>query len=670
MIELKKAREIKENIKNLVEEQKLDMANELIYEYKNIIDFDLEVENISAIVDFYKGNLEKAEKKLLNIYNKFEFNFDVNYNLGIVYMYMKEYEKATKHYIRSMCIDKDKSNLGIKELEFMVKNKKITTENLNKIKYEQFEIFTNYQKVFPKGINKTNYIEQNLTINNKDYSTGIYDYYFAERDGILKEYDEKISGMYKFELIESNVYDKFSLKTTKTTVIPIMIKSEDIKIQITVNKKQYSVKNILPNRYYYYRFNKNEDIKIHSKNGKFVLGKPIYIEFNTKIPKLVLNIFIDGLSEKFIEDEGLKNVMPNAYKFFQKGTICENAYVSGDWTYVSLASFFTGMYTTNHKVYHPDYNTFSLYNKELYSEIFNKNGYYTAKIDGDWRSTPSNGYVKGIDRYIYQTSLRGMHTDEVINETIEHLDAFKEKNNFVWICLPDLHDIADEFENRISVQVNNPIETRIFDKTNETSVRKIYDKKKIFKYGTQLKRIDRYLGLLFNYIKENYKEDEYIISLVADHGQGYFIKDKFLDDGRTKVAMMFRGKNIPIGKCSEMIQGLDLFPIILNAAEINDVHLKDGNLPKYFGGKKGREFTYTESIFPGSPYRATINDLDHKFFFETKEDCEKDGRIKIDGYTVELINKHTNQNETDIYKEKVKKYLDVIFQHIKEYIII
>ncbi|KMJ93127.1 hypothetical protein CBCST_22095, partial [Clostridium botulinum C str. Stockholm] len=85
MIQLKKAREIKENIKKLVEEQKLDMANELIYEYKNIIDFDLEVENISAIIDFYKGNLEKAEKKLLNIYNKFEFNFDVNYNLGIVY---------------------------------------------------------------------------------------------------------------------------------------------------------------------------------------------------------------------------------------------------------------------------------------------------------------------------------------------------------------------------------------------------------------------------------------------------------------------------------------------------------------------------------------------------------------------------------------------------------
>ncbi|WP_275936066.1 hypothetical protein [Clostridium haemolyticum] len=33
------------------------------------------------------------------------------------------------------------------------------------------------------------------------------------------------------------------------------------------------------------------------------------------------------------------------------------------------------------------------------------------------------------------------------------------------------------------------------------------------------------------------KRNEYII-----YGQGYFVKDKFLDDGRTRVAMMFRGK--------------------------------------------------------------------------------------------------------------------------------
>ncbi|KEH88680.1 MULTISPECIES: sulfatase-like hydrolase/transferase [Clostridium] len=669
-MEINKLRVLKENIKVAIEEQKLDIADQLIYEYKTLVDFDLEIENMSAIIDFYRGSLQEAEVKLLKLYNKFEFNFDVNYNLGIVYMYMGEYEKATQYYIRAMYFDNSKMKVVMQEIEFMIQENKISSALLQQIKTQQFEILGGYQKQFPMSVDGTNYIGQPLTIENKSYYTGMYDFYFAERDGMLLEYDSKISDMYKVELFEGDMYSKFALKTNVKTIIPIMINKTNVQVKVKVNNEEFILNNMIPNRYYYYAFNKNESILIYSNKEKFILGKPIEIKENNKKPKLLLNIFVDGLSQKFIEEQGLQEVMPNAYKFFKEGTICENAYVSGEWTYVSLPSFFTGMYTSNHKMYHPDYNTFLLYNKELYSEVIQNDGYFTAKIDGDWRSTPSNGYIKGIDRYIYQPCVRGMHTDEVINETIEHLEAFKEKNNFVWMCLPDLHDIADEFENRISVQVNNPIETRIFEKTSETSVRKTYDEKKVFKYGTQLKRIDRYLGLLFNYIKDNYKEDEYIISLVADHGQGYFIKDKFLDEGRTKVAMMFRGKNIPKGICTEMVQGLDLFPIILNAAEIKNVDLKDGNVPKYFGGEIERKFAYTESIFPGSPYRATINDLEHKFFFETKEECQKDGRFKIDGYTVELINKHTNKDETNIHKEKVEEYLQIIFEHIKEYIII
>ncbi|KEI10662.1 sulfatase-like hydrolase/transferase [Clostridium botulinum C] len=670
MIQLKKAREIKENIKKLVEEQKLDMANELIYEYKNIIDFDLEVENISAIIDFYKGNLEKAEKKLLNIYNKFEFNFDVNYNLGIVYMYMEQYQESTMHYIRCMCIDSTKMDLVMQEIEFMLNQNKISGDKLKEIKDIQIKVFNNYQKQFPQAKDASNYVENNLIINNSMYSIGIYDHYFTERDGILGQYDEKISDIYKFEMFKSDVYKDFRIKTKNKIVIPIMIKKQNTRIKVSVDNKEFLLNTMLPNRYYYYKFNKNENVRIFCDEGEFIIGKPIEFNVNNKKPKLILNIFVDGLSQEFLEKKEFHKVMPNAYNFFKEGTICNNTHVSGEWTYVSLASFFSGMYTTNHKVYHPDYSTFSLYNKELYSEIIQKNGYFTAKIDGDWRSTPSNGYIKGIDRYLYQPTIRGMFTDEVISETIEHLDTFKEKNNFVWIYSHELHDVADELEGRISVQTQEAINSRIFNKTNESSVRKTYDEKKIIKYEAQLKRIDRYLGILFNYINENYKEDEYIISLVADHGQGYFVKDKFLDDGRTKVAMMFKGKNIPKGECNEMVQGLDLFPIILNAAEIKDVDLKDGNIPKYFGGEKERKFTYTESIFPGSPYRAVINDFQHKFFFEAKENCQIDGRFKIDGYALELINKNTGRNEVEVYKEKVNEYLKVIFNHIKEYIII
>ncbi|AWZ48188.1 sulfatase [Clostridiaceae bacterium 14S0207] len=671
MINLEELRVLKNQLKDAVEQQDLNRADKLINKYQLNAKYDIEVENISAIVEFYKGNLQKAERKLLNIYKNFEFNLDVNLNLGIVYMTLGKDEEAVKYFIRSMCIDNSKFNMIMDQVENILLNG-FSREKFNEIKEEIFQVFSTYQKAFPKSQNKDDYVGKIFDIKDESYGVGIYDHYFAERTGLLKDFDLKLDTMYKLELFNSKTLKTYKTKVeNKKIIIPIMPIDNKAEIKVKVNGQQYTLNKGLTNRFYYYAFYLNDVVEITS-NEEFIMGKIIELEEKkTESPKLILNIFIDGLSQKFIEENGLQRVMPNAYKFFKEGTICTNTYVSGEWTYVSLASFFTGMYSNHHRFYHPDFSSFSLYDKKLFSEILQDNGYFTAKIDGDWRSTPTMGYVKGIDRYLYQACVMGMHTDEVINETIEHLDTFKEKNNFIWICLPDLHDIADEFENRISVQVNNHIETRVFEKTDETSVRKGYDERKIYKYGTQLKRIDRYLGLLFNYIKDNYEEDEYIMSLIADHGQGYFVQpDRFLDDGRTKVAMMFRGKNIPKGQCDEMIQGLDLFPIILNALGIKNTNLNDGNVPKYFSGERERKYTYSESIFPKSPYRATINDLKHKFFFETKEECQVDGRFKIDGYKFQLINKETDEDETEVYGEKVQKYLQIIFEHIKEYIII
>ncbi|NFQ87861.1 sulfatase [Clostridium botulinum] len=660
---------MKEELNKAINNEEFNIAEDLIKQYEIQADYDIEVKNIKAVLEFYKGNVEEAKEILLYIFNKFEFNFDMNINLGIIYIACNEYRDAIKYFIRSMIIDTSKVEIVMPYVETILNNG-FSSEEFSKIKFEVMQLFSTYQKVFPKSIDGNNYVGKMVTINDNEYGVGIYDYYLAERTGIFKEFNDELYTMYKLEMFNSSKTKRVEVQAINSDiVIPIMSLNDNSVIHATVNGIMYELNKGLAQRFCYYTFNKNDQIIIES-NDDFIIGKVIERKGEKSKPKLVLNVFVDGLSQKFLDEKGFKNAMPNSYNFFKEGTICTNNYVSGDWTYVSLASFFTGMYSTDHKFYHPDFSSYSLYNKKLFSEVFQENGYFTSKIDGDWRSTPTMGYAKGIDRYVYQPCVMGMHTDEVINETIEHLDAFKEKNNFMWICLPDLHDIADEYENRLSVQVNNPIETRVFHKTNETSVRKTYDEKKIFKYGTQLRRIDRYLGMLFNYIKENYKEDEYIISVVADHGQGYFIKDEFLDDGRIKTAMMFRGKGIPKGECTELTQGMDLFPVMLNAAQIKDVDLKDGNVPKYFGGESEREYVYSESIFCNDPYRATINDKVHKFFFETKENCQVDSRFKIDGYTIKLINKSTNKDETSIYEEKVEKYLKVIFNHIKEYIII
>lgn len=660
-----KHKEYKKQIECLINEGKLEETKSLLREYKNIQPNDFDNYIFEALIYYLEERFDEAIQILKSIYHKYEFNTELNYNLGLILFNKGEFDEAFYYLLRGICFDESdkKSEIVdfIKESVFSgLEDKDIVDKVKNSMSLRGFP---------KKGDGEIFCGEKVFSYDGKNYYSGIYDYYYPERTGIFLE-NLKNESLLKTENIPAEKARRISFECTKKTVIPLMVKNRKQKVNLVLNDKEYVLKNLLENRFYYYTFNEGDKVKISSENN-FILGKKIILEKDDKKPSLILNIFVDGLSQKFLEENGLEDVAPNIYKFFKKGTICTNAYVTGDWTYVNLASFFSGKYITNHRIYHPRYESEGLYNQKLYSEVFNENGYFSAKIDGDWRSNPIEGYLKGIDRYVYQPSLVGMHADDVIIETIEHLEAFKDKNNFVWICLPDLHDIADEFEMRLSTQIENTIESRCFDKTVESSVKKKKDYTKNLRYRTQLKRLDTYIQILFDYIKNNYDENDYLVSLFADHGQGYLVKsDEFLDEERIKVPMMFRGRNIKNGICNDMIEGLDLFPIIFNALEIKDYPANDTVLPEYFGGSKSREYIYCESIFPKQKYCVAIIDNEDKYFFTTNNVTSQDGRINIsDGYGVKVVNKKSNEDVTSERNQKIEEYTKIVFEHIKEYII-
>lgn len=659
-------KQIKYEIENMINENKLEEAKIKLKKYEKDIQYDLDIIILKSNIYFLETNYDEAEQILINIYHKYKYNHELNYNLGIIKYYKNKYLESLYHILWACTLNNEYINNSKEVLGSILEksNKKDYNDVVIKVKKET----TNNQRKFPWSE-----IEEKLLygekINNTHYC-GIYDHYYDERYKV--NFNNKIdySLFMKSEVIPGENCKEISIRSEDDYIIPIMLKHSYQPVEIQVDDKINVFNYMLKNQFYYYKFDKNTDVKIRSYDD-FIAGDKIVLRRDKNKPSLILNIFIDGLSEKFIEDYNLKDIAPNIYNFFDKGTICNNTYTTGEWTYVSLASFFTGKYTTNHRMYHPQYDTDNLLINELYSEIFKKQGYYCAKIDGDWRSNPAIGYTKGFDRYLYQASVRGMHSEDVIIETIEHLETFKEKNNFLWICIPDLHDIADEYETKSSVQVNSSIQCRTFEKSDETSVRKKRDDNKIERYQIQLKRIDTYINILFSYIRDNYDDDDILISLIADHGQGYLVKsDEFLDEERIKIPMMFRGKNIPRGICDELISGVDLMPIILKTIGVNHFDKKDGNIPRYFGGDISRKYVYSESIFPNSPYYAALNDKKYKFFFTTKEVCTNDGRLNIEGYEVSLIEKETGFNKTKDEPEKVLEFTNEVINHIKEYIVI
>lgn len=44
---------------------------------------------------------------------------------------------------------------------------------------------------------------------------------------------------------------------------------------------------------------------------------------------------------------------------------------------------------------------------------------------------------------------------------------------------------------------------------------------KKIQYEQMLQYMDRYLGMLFSYLENTYEENELIVALFSDHGQGF-----------------------------------------------------------------------------------------------------------------------------------------------------
>ncbi|MFW6029184.1 MAG: sulfatase-like hydrolase/transferase, partial [Halanaerobiales bacterium] len=360
-----------------------------------------------------------------------------------------------------------------------------------------------------------------------------------------------------------------------------------------------------------------------------------------------------------------ENVLPNTYMFFKKGTIFTNCYSNGGWTLPSAPSIFTGKHISNHKIYHQDYPHDISKNNTLISEKYSAEDYLTFQVAGNWRMTPNYGYVKGFDRTIYK---KAIGVQEVIMNFFEHMRAFSTRNHYIWLSIFDLHHFINGLPD-ISNQVKNSLTAHDYNIDNsKKSPFHDYDKNKIERYVNEIKRIDYYLSILYNYIEENYNKSEILVCLCSDHGKGFLSPENgTLIDSRAKVPFMIRGKNIPTIGSEELLSNIDIYPILLNKSGIS-VNKVDGKIPKVLGGEKERDYVYSESIYPGQTYKAVIRDKTSKFTFQSEGKVKNDGRFSLGNFMYQLLDSASGEEQTN--KQKIKKYTELVLEHIKEMVII
>ncbi|WP_337103601.1 sulfatase-like hydrolase/transferase [Paenibacillus sp. YIM B09110] len=666
-------KEQKLEIEQLLTDNMLAQAEENINRYGSLVN-NADYYILKATLHFQKGEAEQTREILLEALRKHPFHFEIHMNLGVVYEALNDSFTGTKHYAYAAkyaptAMEKEE---GISNLERLITelthDRSINQKQLDAKIVECNKIMKEGDaRAFPFDQHGESLIRKVMHAGTaQEYMFNMY------KSHAIIDATNGSRLYFKTEMFKGNeAANEANVELLGPSIVPVSLIDPLTAVEFTINDNHYSFsdRNLALNRYHYLKFNETGMLKVEANKPIFV-GHPIPVATEPKKPRLVLKIFIDGLSYKFLEQNSLAEIMPNAYAFFSNGFISTNSYAASEWTLPSKASVNTGRYSTNHRLLHPDYMySFERYSK-LLSEYLKDAGYFTANINNNWRTTPTFGYYKGFDRILYQNFIGGMDCRDVIMEAIEHIEAFGGINQYLSISMMDLHNVPDEIENNLYAQVHTDIYNRLDTKNKgETSVLTKYDENKIVKYYEEIKRVDFFLGILFDFLSKKYADDELLIVMHSDHGQTFLeSEDSILHESRRKIPLMVRGHGVMPLVSDEIIESIDILPIILDVCGLAIPEDIDGKLPKCFGGEQERNFAVTHVIHPNQSYRVAISDSLHQFQLETKANVGTDLSINLDSYTITLTNKQTGEEEADAYCEKVSLYEKHIFEQIKDFI--
>ena len=427
----------------------------------------------------------------------------------------------------------------------------------------------------------------------------------------------------------------------------------------------------VPNIFHYFNMDQAANL---SSDQDFIVSKPIPTRRKEGKLRLILSLFMDGLSQRYLDETDYQD-MPYTKQFFEKGMIFNRCYATSEWTQPSVPSMATGLYTTHHHIiYYSSAYRYPPHIKTV-SEIFNDDGYFTIRISGSKGTSPYLGGLRGYDCSIHK-SMTGFPDSHLIEDAMDYMEAFPDTSKFISLELFDAHRSLDEHMDKtwkydvnfnIALQANLDYRTSLTKtKVREKSVRMRHSEILIKRYQTGLRQIDRKFKSLFDYILANYEEDEYLVCLYSDHGMSPLDREDYLlKNMRTNSVLMFRGNGVPAGISEEYINHIDYLPILTKSAGVEaDLSQHDSVLPRTFGGP-GRDYVYTESIYQEQTYKAAIRTEEFECRFETNANTDIDGLIDLSqGYTQEIFSMRTGEKVHD--PELAEDFEAIVLDHIKE----
>jgi len=466
----------------------------------------------------------------------------------------------------------------------------------------------------------------------------------------------------------------FELDVSEPVVLPISVTGASLRIEknnynadLTYNNKRFPLHNLIQDRFYYLPLRDVGKVRVDSAH-KMIVGDPIALNQKKKHHcRLAMMIFIDNFGWDIIEHLDFDTDLPNLSKFFDKGTIFDRSYSGANWTLPGVATIVSGRYIKNHGMFHnwqaekrlgQGYTTMA--------EYFQNDGYLTFQVCNNPRKNPAYGYTKGYDRTVFSKT---MSLGESLDAMYDHLRAFPERDHFCWLTIFDAHHTLAGAPH-VANQINGTLDAQDYIAKHKKSPMELtLDPGKTVRYIEELKRIDFQLGMLFDYIEKNYNDDEFLVSVIADHGPGFLTDNPAeLSHEKSHVVHMMRGTDVPVGlRVPEVVHTADVLPVFLKHAGLPaPTEEIDGRIPEGLGGPAARDFAISEIIFPGEPYTASIKNDQYEFTFASGGKVGDDGKFTLGSAAYQLTDLRDWKTDISEQNPKLTEYFkSIIMDHIE-----
>ena len=502
------------------------------------------------------------------------------------------------------------------------------------------------------------------------YCIGVYNPYGTMHIGSsLVDVMNAATDKYQFLIYRDFIFD--IMKAEAKSTVRIDPKGEAMLLPLAAKEEQQTLffkgakidRSMVLGRGEFNFYRIDEPVTVRA-NQPFLVGAPISLGHNRRRKKLVLNILADGLSWKEMQKEDYA-LIPNIMRFFEKGVIFDNSFSTAEYTYPALATIETGLCQHHTQIAEPGQPFALAPSYVTISEQMKALGYYCVNIQGDAMGI-YNGATRGYDRLIVNHMM--VHAADGVERTIQHLRAFDECDNFLLLHFADAHPYNSDISTPAAASTHLPLADVLQEQDMSASVFLKPNPLSQYVNRSAIQTVDRQLGYLFDYLEQHYEDDEYIVLLYSDHGASVHARSPYLmSEEQTGAALMVRGANVPcLGRVDELTSSVDIYKILGKIAgyPIDAPHL-DGNLPEAFGGQR-REYTVSNSIYPGQTYKICVRTEQHAFHLETEEPTREDGTISLDRYTYHIHERDENYRE--IFDDGLARYfLDIVWSYTESF---